>query len=70
MRRTGLLLLISVALFGVVACASGGDSQSRARDRCLAAGGKPDTPEFTQCIRDTEIWMEQNRALQRRIYTQ
>lgn len=70
MRRTGLVLLTPTALLMLAACASGGDTQSRARDRCLAAGGKPDTPEFTQCVRDTEVWMEQNRALQRRIYTQ
>lgn len=70
MRRTGLLLLTSAVLLTVAACASGGSTAERARDRCLAGGAKPNTPELQECIRNTEAWMEQNRALQRRIYTQ
>ncbi|WP_119422701.1 hypothetical protein [Desertibaculum subflavum] len=70
MRRTGLTLLTSAALLSLAACASGGDAETRARDRCLQGGAKPNTPELQQCIRDTESWMEQNRRLQQRIYTQ
>lgn len=70
MRRTGLKLLASAAILSLAACAAGGDAETRARERCIAGGAKPNTPELQQCIRDTETWMEQNRRLQQRIYTQ
>ena len=70
MRRTGFMLLTSAALLSLAACASGGDTEARARERCLEGGARPNTPELQACIRDTQAWMEQNRRLQQRIYTQ
>lgn len=69
-RRAAVLLLSSAAFLSMAACASGGGSEAYARERCLAGGARPDTPELRECIRDTVGWLEQNRRLQQRIYTQ
>jgi hypothetical protein len=70
-RRTRLSFLLLSAVLALGACAgSGGGLEASARERCIAGGARVGTPELDACVRDTVNWMEQNRRLQQRIYTQ